>query len=68
MISCIDVTVLVGASESLWLPLKLDEVSGRGLRNGARNDGLPNCLDCSCSELLEDKDVGAAGAVELVTI
>jgi hypothetical protein len=53
-ISCIDVTVLVMASSTLLLTIELDEVSGRGLRNGAKKDGLPNCLDWSCSELLED--------------
>jgi hypothetical protein len=65
-----EVTVLVRALASLLLTVMLDEVSGRGLKTGLRSDGRSNLRDSNCSEVLEDEDesVGAAGAVELVTI
>jgi hypothetical protein len=50
----------------------LEEVSGRGFKTGLRSDGRSNFRDSSWSEVLEDDEeddcVGAAGAVELVTI
>jgi hypothetical protein len=68
--SWMEVTVLVRAFASLLLTMMLDEVSGRGLKTGLRSDGRSNLRDSSCSDVLEDEDecVGAAGAVELVTI
>jgi hypothetical protein len=66
-----EVTVVVRESERLRLTTMLDEVSGLGLSAGPSNEERSNWRDESCSdEELEDDDceVGAAGAVELVTI
>lgn len=71
MISCTEVTVLV-TSASLLLTITSDDESGRGLKNEfVRVVMSGNCLDSSCSELLEvddEDDVATAGAVVLVTI
>jgi hypothetical protein len=49
-----------------------DDVSatGSGLKTGSKSDEMSNFLDSSCCEVLDEEVdvVGAAGAVELVTI
>lgn len=57
--------------ESLLLLLTTSEVSEPGLRNGAKTDERSICRDSTCCDVVLDEDdevVGAAGAVELVTI
>lgn len=56
--------------ESLLLLLTTSEVSEPGLSNGAKMDERSICRDSSCDVVLDEDGevVGAAGAVELVTI
>lgn len=70
--SCEEVTVPVVESLSLLLEKRLEDESGR-LKKELNADVKSSCLDSSCSDdVLEDSvledSVGAAGAVELVTI
>lgn len=70
IMSCIDVTVPVDLLKSLEASWRLDDKSGRSNIDFRADEISIPWRDSSCEVdwVVEDDSVGAAGAVELVTI